>query len=533
LPVYGGPMQVSNNIAIYLIKQGYIDPKQILKAELKSKRVNDIGVFYYGDSYKKEPSWIKKFFESSLGNIELFNASSRGILVIPVNVEINRQRLFALTFGYGWQYLKEGVYEERFGLKTVLNVVDPECLRKISKKNMSVSPKDTSEQLSKAGIISDFGIDVEQDLICSVTGKCLDSKTFGKTVTGAAAFHVSVKIDVHTINEFLKLCYEKYQSKSYQKNFSWVDQISEIKDPIIIDRLDGQLIDELKTTTHVTWMAVPEILVWENVSGFRYTVTKGDLYDDIHIQKFLSTLSESEREQLTISNLKEKSVYVVGTAQDDVIRSWSVYSCIYSEQKDPSTNKTFLLSSGKWYEISDNFAKDINLDFEHFREQGSEVSLPKCGKNEDEATYNSNTVAQCANYCLMDKQLITHGGGYSKVEFCDIFTHDNQMIHIKKYAGSSVLSHLFAQGAVAGELFLSDAKFREKVNEKLMDGFKLEDCSKRPNPSDYKIIFGVISESPNKLQIPFFSKVNLRHVRKRLETFGYHVSMVKIPKETV
>lgn len=77
---------------------------------------------------------------------------------------------------------------------------------------MSVSPKNTSEQLTKTGAISDFGIDIEQDLIQSVTGKSKSEETFGRTVTGKNSLGVSVKVDCSSIKKFLRLCYEKYSS---------------------------------------------------------------------------------------------------------------------------------------------------------------------------------------------------------------------------------------------------------------------------------------------------------------------------------
>ncbi len=51
----------------------------------------------------------------------------------------------------------------------------------------------------------------------------------------------------------------------------------------------------------------------------------------------------------------------------------------------------------------------------------------------------------------MDKKNIPYGGGYSRIEFCDLFSKSKQMIHVKRYGGSSVLSHLFNQGLVSGE----------------------------------------------------------------------------------
>ena len=55
----------------------------------------------------------------------------------------------------------------------------------------------------------------------------------------------------------------------------------------------------------------------------------------------------------------------------------------------------------------------------------------------------------------------------SSKEFCDLYTVDKDICHVKKYGQSGVLSHLFAQGVVSGELFRSDIKFRQKVNQKL------------------------------------------------------------------
>src|SRR5439155_10506573 len=113
----------------------------------------------------------------------------------------------------------------------------------------------------------------------------------------------------------------------------------------------------------------------------------------------------------------------------------------------------------------------------------------------------------------MDRENISHGGGYSKIEFCDLFSDKRQIVHVKHYGGSSVLSHLFYQGIVSGELFLADADFRTKVNDKLLKSHKLADPFKQPAAKDYEVVFAIISMSPKKLDLPFFSKVSLRNAR--------------------
>ncbi len=129
--------------------------------------------------------------------------------------------------------------------------------------------------------------------------------------------------------------------------------------------------------------------------------------------------------------------------------------------------------------------------------------------------------------CLMDNKNIPYGGGYSKIEFCDLFSKSKEIIHVKIYGGSSVLSHLFNQGLVSGELYKSEKIFRDKVNKELEDDFKLSD-TKNINSNDYKIIYAIISHVRKELNIPFFSKVGLKNAKRRLETIGYNVFLIKI-----
>jgi len=519
-----------NKLSIYLIKKNHTKHEDILKEynpPLKEITLEGTGTFYYGDSYTFTPSWLKKFFGAGLGdNIQIYSASAKGLLL--VNIKKNeKERTFAVTFGYGWQFLRPGVYEERFGLKTALSLIDPDNLRKISKKNMVTVPKDTSEQLSKSGVAADFGIDIEQDLLRSITGKSIDEKKYGKTVTGKDALSLSVKIDMSSIKDFLKLCYERYLSNDYKKNFEWIDQFTEIKDVELVDELNSKLIENLKNNNlDKTWMAVPEIVDWEYVSGFKYSQRKAEeLKDDIDIATFLSSLSSDEKKSIDLGFLKRKTIYCIGAENDEVKNQWNAFNCLYCEEQDEK--KTYLLSNGKWYEIELEFAQQVNTDFETLRTNRSSVDLPSYG-HQNEADYNKKVPLSDSNICCMDRKMINHGGGYSKIEFCDLMTKDNKLIHVKRYGGSSVLSHLFLQGLVSGELFLGDPQFREKVNNKLPDGFKLEDVRTKPKPADYEIIYAIISTKPDGLDIPFFSKVSLRNAKKRLEIYGYKVSLLKI-----
>lgn len=155
--------------------------------------------------------------------------------------------------------------------------------------------------------------------------------------------------------------------------------------------------------------------------------------------------------------------------------------------------------------------------------------LPEYSDSSEHAYCQRVAAAHSDTYALMDGKTIPIGGGYNKIEFCDLYTPDQNLIHIKRYAASSVLSHLFSQGVVSGESFRMDGSFRKAVNDLLPVSYKLSEPAKAPDTSAYRIIFAVISDQPSRsLTLPFFSRVNLKHAAMRLQGYGYNVALAKI-----
>lgn len=514
-----------NKLSIYLIKDEYQDAAAIIDAidSLESSQIAEGLTLFYGDSHLYKPKWLVSFFgEKVPEDAAIFNASSKAILVATVDIA-GKDRIFCIPFGQGRHLMNSGVWEESFGLRVTLNAVDPNFLRSIEKTNMSSVPKHASEQISRDGAAADFGIDIEQDLVRAVTGKSKE-ELFGLTITGKDSLHVSVRIDTTNIKEFLRACFEKFLSEEYKTDFGWIDQISEIKDAQLNEDLNNELLERINVQDlEKTWMAVPEIINWEDVAGFKYRdSTRDQELDDVDLPEFLNSLPDPA--QISIDLLKNKRVHCFSASTEQLLHKWPVYNCIYSEiTKD---DKTYLLNNGKWYQIDADFAERVNSEYETLRNSSSSLELPNCTL-ERENEYNQRVAIEQDMLCL-DSDNVVYGGGYSKIEFCDLLTKYKQIIHVKKYGGSSVLSHLFSQGVVSGEVFLGPQEFREKLNEKLGADYKLTDTVAKPNPSEYEVVFGIISKSEKELELPFFSKVSLRNAKNRLEAFGYKVSLTKI-----
>jgi uncharacterized protein (TIGR04141 family) len=156
------------------------------------------------------------------------------------------------------------------------------------------------------------------------------------------------------------------------------------------------------------------------------------------------------------------------------------------------------------------------------------LSLPSYS-DKSEATYSRRVVQQDrARFALMDQCLIGCSTLPNKVEFCDLYSSERQLIHLKRYSGSSTLSHLFAQGVVSGRLFLNEVDFRREVNKVLPQSHRLANPETKPAPNEYEVVYGVISQSPRRLILPFFSRVNLKNAYSNLTSIGYRVSTAKI-----
>lgn len=123
-----------------------------------------IGVLHVRRSAPKQPAWLKFFPDVDFGGINPISASSGAVLVLK-----RPSGYFAVVFGYGRYLLREGVIDERFGLRVALNAMEPTLLRSLDHKRLDAVPRHTREQLSRGGVLGQFGLDIERDMLRGLT----------------------------------------------------------------------------------------------------------------------------------------------------------------------------------------------------------------------------------------------------------------------------------------------------------------------------------------------------------------------------
>ena len=511
------------DLSIYLAKGGIADPDTNIKhAGRLSKSTLDLNdncqaTLYVRRQNSNPPKWAT-FFQDFVDTATFGRNSSTGaILSIPW-----QQRTFLISFGQGWHNVDSSRIETEFGLRTALNLLDPASIRSIDKSTLEAQPKQQREQSGRATEVQNFGIDVERDLLRAVTGKPTD-EYFGARISGLDSIHLTLDIDPEDLPEVLAKLLSAYQSEEYKNGpFSWIDHIGQIRDTEVIAELDRALIEDInRLEIDKIWLSVPEIIDWNRVMGFRYSLGKrAPRVYDVRVPEFLETFKEGK---ITEADLMRRKIYCVD-ADDKPVLDRPAYFYLYAEKE--RNNEVCLLNNGKWYRVESNYADTINKNFDAIARYDRD--LPSYN-DESEGAYNSRVANDTpAEYVLMDKELAYIPGAASGIEICDLYRNVKEFIHVKRYGGSSVLSHLFNQGLVSGELFRMDMAYREIVNDRLPEDRKIADPSQSPLSGEFRVVYAIVSESDEPLSVPFFSKISLKNSVSRLEAMGFTTMLAKI-----
>jgi uncharacterized protein (TIGR04141 family) len=521
-----------HKLTVFLIKEGYAEPKEFLKfnefkvVEVKADE-EKAGQLIYKGGFQSTPTWVSIFQHiPDFDAASIKNQSSKGLFVLKLDA-----RWFCFTFGYARHLIDEHAYERNFGLIVTLNLGDPSAIKSIDKTNISHISLHSKEQATRDIELASFEFDNDIDLLRSVTAKATPADgDEQETLSGRDSVTIHTKVSIEVFWDVAKRLYTAFADTKYKERYPWLDKIREERDAEVTEKLDQELVRRIVDNDfQKLWLAIPEVVSWEEIKGFafKYREDKPDktgpvLYQDLDIHEWV--MVTKIKQDLCAKQLKSKNIYIYW--QDDrPASSWSVYRCLNAEID--LDQKKYILNDGDWYNIESGYVTEVDQFYKSIPD--AKVALPPYD-SKTEPEYLKIVAAGSSDYALMDRKEVMIGGGRSRVEFCDLYSKNKEIIHVKKYGGSSVLSHLFSQAVVSGDCFLHEPEFRDQVNKLLPQDYKLADTVAQPAPKDYEICIAVMSKEKGALELPFFSKVSFKHAVKALHNLGYNVTKLKIER---
>ena len=518
-------------LTAFLVKEGYKEIENFLKVvglrRLEVDKAAAKGTLFFRSGVAIPPSWASIFddvpgFNSSL----IRNRSSRALYVTQVS-----KRWFCFTFGYARQLIEEAAIERNFGLIVALNLGDPDAIKAIDKTNISHINLQSREQAGRDIGFDGFEFDTDIDLLKSITARGpLTQNDEQDTYSGRDSVSVYTRVTLQDFADVAQRLWKAFQSTTYKRSYPWIDKISQERDPGIIAKLDDKVVEAInQRDLNKIWVAIPEIIHWEEVDGFAYKLRNlnpkkpgPQLHPDIDLEGWLT--ETGLQGQVTLSQLQHRKIFQC-FKHDRPPEHWSIYRCLNAET-DLKGSK-YVLNDGDWYYVERSYVTEINSFYHAIPD--SALALPRFGaRNEPE--YLAHVSQNHPEFALMDRKTVAIGGGKSQVEFCDLYSRNRDIIHVKKYGGSAPLSHLFNQAIVSGDCFLHERPFREAVNDRLPNGFKLTNPARDPKPADYPVCIAIMSKAPGALELPFFSKVSLKHAVRSLQRMGFAITKLKIER---
>ncbi|MFY2558568.1 DUF6119 family protein [Corallococcus terminator] len=516
------------HLTALLIKDEFKKPEDCLKdvdavekVEL-SPRLSYAADFYLQLKRARSPPWmefLEKVVTKKLPNLK--NENVCGVFFVRL-----KKRIVAFTQGHGRNLLRADCFERDFGLKVVLNSVDPTQLRSVDARKVEDLTTQTRKQLSRNSPLDAFALNLNQDILRVIAGKP-KSEEFAKLIVGSDSLSLSAKVEVEQLGAKCEELLTAYQSQEYKKHFPWFDHLRSVRDQAMLGELNRRLIEKiLSGPSDGLHLATPEVIDWSDSPGLSFS-TEADPTPrhDLLMEDYLKT---KDGEEVSIAELKRDHVQVHSGAANAPVSKWSVYDSIVFEAEEKG--EVFVLSGGDWFRVAKNFADEVRGRVGGIKK--STLVLPPAKSTDREDDYNIQA-AKSGKFILMDKKNSFVSEGKTSIEVCDLLTKDRQFVHVKRKTRSSTLSHLFSQGVVSADAFWMDPRFRSHArNHVLKTHPTLKNLipEERPNPAEFEVVFAVITKNHPKWphSLPFFSQLNLSYAHDRLERMGYRVSLLRI-----
>lgn len=471
------------------------------------------------------PTWIRFFPKATQQAISGILAASAGaVLLLPV-----RGRWFAVCFGTGWHLLRKDSFVRSFGMKAALSVVKIDTLKSVDVSTYENFAKHRRVSTSKGTTIDSFDIEGQLDLLRGVFGDC-GLQAIAVHIGGKDACVVWTRVTFDRLHKLCGALLRLYESTRLSKRFPLLNNVTEVRDPSEVQRLDGLLDAQLvMNATHDVSIAPPDVVDWQNVSAF--TLDHGSAPAPSISLSFTDVRTMYKPNMPTCGDMKSVNVETQTPAGIQGPQGWTLYDCLVTEIDDPTKPSVrCILMAGTWYEVAASFVAHVNQELLAIPAHAQ--ALPDALAAETEDAYNSRFAqTDPVTLTLLDRRTISYGGGRSRIEVCDVLSAASRLYHIKDYHGSATLSHLFAQGTVSARLLL-EQEFRQELLNKY-PGLPGNVIQVATPPAAVEVVFGIICESGRALPagLPFFSKVRLVESARELKRMGYpQVTVARISR---
>lgn len=558
-------------ISIYLAKEGKNFNDLINKDNLRPDgdnfkirefKIEDVGFKFFCDQTTirntENPLWLNFINENipdAKNQIHFDTYSRRPSGLLLASIE---GRVLAATFGVRGGVLleKENLLPD-FGIRTAMNMCGNKELRQTKSRTHSLNTKHINRQLSKPSDAFSFGLNETEFLQYISAHLEGDEKV---TLQGKDNLTIKIigedKLSWEKLINYGKKFIEEYRNDKYKQLFPNYPNLQDVTKEEA-EELDDALVQKLVSQDHERMhLAIPEFIAEDEFSFTynNYEERENKVFSNLDISQ-LKSEKILNFDKISIEKLKNKNVYAFSHEENRILESkkWKLYACFVAEVE--LRGNYFILSDGVWKKVDDEFYRSVTEFVENVlienaiseRYHNIDISDNEKQQNREEI-FNKKYCELNKDALLFDKSKLRIGQSDKNNEFCDILEYSNiapmDIIHVKKYGGSSSINYLFSQARFYCEYFMSDKIFLSEIRAHI-------DSSVHPRKNDFLsyikdelsdltgkdyavrlwILYDARGDAPRKDDLPLMAKYELKLTYEILKNVNKYsdVSLSMIP----
>lgn len=213
--------------------------------------------------------------------------------------------------------LKYYAIEKDFGIKVVLNSVNPNKLKGLDKNRF-----DEYMIQSRQQAINDIAIN---DFVKRVAGKPIGDE-FGVMLDGSESLHLNYDLEFDELYDFAVKLFNKYYNSLYRQSFPWYDYMQIVKDSDLLTILNGNLIRAIIANDNTVQLNAPDILDDLVIGNMKFTPS-GKEYP-FEIISIIAYYNEKNID-ITIDDIRKSKVHLSNGNEEPI--HWGLYSCLIIE----------------------------------------------------------------------------------------------------------------------------------------------------------------------------------------------------------
>jgi uncharacterized protein (TIGR04141 family) len=359
------------------------------------------------DSVPHPVSWAG-FVQSGFDGLQVGRSMSPSALVVVRARPLGRGRrqplMFVFAFGVAGRFLlRSDAYERGYGLRTALNLIYPRTaveaarLRAVDSKRRGAQTMRSRIQASDLTDFEAFDVNRLRDVVNKAIGVPADDG-WGHRIGGGDSLTLNLDLTFDQLGDLCRDVERAHAADDYKERFDWIDFIQPVTDPLLLARLEEEVVRRLRSSElDGLGLAPPEIVDWDQVTSFHYHFDRAQgpagrpvTHPDLRLVDYVAGHSRTGRlDDLDVARLRNSAIRAVDGDGAERYR-WTVWRCLTGELA--VDGESYILDEGDLFRVRDDYLLELDAAIDGI--PISDVVLPCSTPVTHEDEYNRGAAGE-------------------------------------------------------------------------------------------------------------------------------------------